>query len=58
MTSTNTSADCIERKDKRLWKKYNPSLVKRMDVLMDISFLNRWRGDLERENEGKVRRPL
>jgi hypothetical protein len=54
---TNTSVDCIERKDKRIWRKYNPSLVKRIDVLIDTSFLNTWKNDLERENEGKVGRP-
>jgi len=55
---TNTSVDCIERKDKRIWRKYNPSLVKRIDVLIDTSFLNTWKNDLERENEGKVGSPM
>ena len=54
---TNTSVDCIERKDKRIWNKYNPSLVQRINVLMDTSFLNTWGDDLERENEVKVGRP-
>jgi hypothetical protein len=39
------------------WNKYNPSLVQRINVLMVTSFLNTWRDDLERENEGKVGRP-
>ena len=54
---TNTSVDCIERKDKRIWRKYDPSLVKRIDMLIDKSILNTWKNDLERENEGKVGRP-
>jgi len=49
--------DCIERKDKMIWRKYNPSLVQRINVLMFTSFLNTWKNDLERENEGKVGRP-
>ncbi len=57
MTNTNTSCENIERKDKRVWKNYNPSLVKRIEVLMDTSFLNRWKENLERENEGKVGHP-
>jgi len=55
---TNTSVDCIKRKDKRIGnKKYNPSLVQRINVLVDTSFLNTWKNDLEGENEGKVGRP-
>ena len=57
MTNTNTSCENIERKDKKVWKNYNPSLVKRIEVLMDTSFLNRWKENLERENEGKVGHP-
>ncbi len=57
MTNTNTSCEKIERKDKRVWKNYNPSLVKRIEVLMDTSFLDRWKENLERENEGKVGHP-
>jgi hypothetical protein len=34
MTSTNSSSDTIERRDKRVWSKYNPSPVKRIDILM------------------------
>jgi len=54
---TNTSVDCIKRKDKRIWRKYDPSLVERIDMLIDKSILNTWKNDLERENEGKVGRP-
>ncbi len=57
MTNTNTSCENIERKDKRVWKNYNPSLVKRIEVLMDTSFLDRWKENLDRENEGKVGHP-
>ena len=57
MTNTNTSGDIIERKDKRVWSKYNPSLVKRIDVLLDTSFLDSWRDDVEKENDGKVGHP-
>lgn len=42
---------------KRNWSKYNPSLVKRIEVLLDTSFLKTWKEDLEKENEGKVGRP-
>jgi IS5 family transposase len=58
MTNTNTSVDCIARKDKRVWPKYNSSLVNRIEVLMDTSFLNSWDGSLERENDGKVGHPF
>ena len=57
MTNTNTPGDIIERKDKRVWSKYNPSLVKRIDVLLDTSFLSSWNDDLEKENDGKVGHP-
>jgi hypothetical protein len=57
MTNTNTSCDIIERKDKRVWSKYNPSLVKRIDVLLDTSFLDSWKDDVEREIQGKVGHP-
>ena len=57
MTNTNTPGDIIERKDKRVWSKYNPSLVNRIDILLDTSFLESWNGDLEKENDGKVGHP-
>jgi hypothetical protein len=57
MTNTNTPGDIIERKDKRVWSKYNPSLVKRINVLLDTSFLESWKDDLEKENDGKVGHP-
>lgn len=57
MTNTNTSADAIEKRDKRVWSKYNPSLVRRIDILLDTSFLDSWNDDVERENDGKVGHP-
>ena len=57
MTNTNTSHERIERKDKRVWSKYNTSLVNRIGVLLDTSFLDSWKDDLERENDGKVGHP-
>ena len=57
MTGSNTSLADVKQEYKRNWSKYNPSLVRRTEVLMDTSFLDRWKEDLERENEGKVGRP-
>lgn len=54
---TNTPIDTIERRDKRVWSKYNPSLVKRIDILLDTSFLDSWKDDLDEENDGKVGHP-
>ncbi len=51
---TNTHIDTLERGDKRVWSKYNPSLVKRIDILLETSFLDSWKHDLDKENEGKV----
>ena len=56
MTNTNASFEKIEGKDKRVWKDYNPSLVKRIELLLDTYFhLSRKEG-LEKENEGKLGR--
>ena len=57
MTESNTPVGNIERRDKRVWSKYNPSLVRRIDVLLDTSFLHSWKEDVDRENEGKVGHP-
>ena len=57
MTNTNTSVEIIEKRDKRVWSKYNPSLVNRIDVLLETSFLDSWNDDVERENDGKVGHP-
>ena len=54
---TNTHIDTIERRDKRVWSKYNPSLVKRIDILIDTSFLDSWRDNLGKENWRKVGHP-
>ncbi len=58
MKDSNTSIDCIEKKDKRVWSKYNSSLVNRIEVLMDTSFLDSWDESLEKENKGKVGHPF
>ncbi|MEM3191730.1 MAG: hypothetical protein QW478_06180 [Candidatus Micrarchaeaceae archaeon] len=47
MSNTNTSVENIERNDKRVWRKYNTSLVTEM---CDTSFLT-WNDDLKREND-------
>ena len=57
MTNTNTSVEIIEKRDKRVWSKYNPSLVNRIDILLDTSFLSSWNDDLEKENDGKAGHP-
>ncbi len=54
MTNTNTSCDIIERKNKRVWINYRPSLVKRIDVLINTSLIDSWKDDVEKENRGKV----
>ena len=57
MTNTNTPVDTMERRDKRIWSRYNPSLVKRIDVLLDTSFLSSLNDDLGKENDWKVGHP-
>ncbi len=56
-SNKNTSNNKNERKYKRVWSKYNSSLVKRIEILLDLSFLETWEKDLERENNGKIGRP-
>ncbi len=46
-----------ERKYKRVWSKYNQSLVKRILIFLDTSFLDKWEEELEKENNGKIGRP-
>ena len=41
----------------QVWSKYNSSLVKRIDVLLDTSFLDSGKDDLGKENDGKVGQP-
>lgn len=57
MTNTNVSVETMERRDKRVWSKYNPSFVSRIDVLLGTSFVNSWKDYVERENERKVGHP-
>jgi len=40
MTYSNTTVRTMERRDKRIWSKYNPSPVKRIDLLFDTSFID------------------
>lgn len=54
---TNTSSICNKKRDKRIWSKYNSSLVKRFDLLIDTSFLKKWEESLKLGNEGKVGHP-
>ena len=56
-TSVKHPIDNKEEGNKRVWSKYNQSLVKRIDLLFDISFLESWEESLDKENEGKVGRP-
>ncbi len=56
MLTDNTSNN-NERKYKRVWSKYNQSLVKRILILLDTSFPNKWEEELEIENNGKTERP-
>ncbi len=57
MLYNHTSNNNNEKKYKRVWSKYNNSLVKRIEILLDLSFLETWEKDLERENNGKIGRP-
>ena len=53
MENTNTPINNKEGERKTVWPKYNESLVRRVEVLMDLSILDSWDGSLDRENEGK-----
>ena len=57
MKSSNTPVGNKEEGNKIVWPKYNSSLVKRIDVLLDTSFLDSWEDSLGTENKGKVGRP-
>lgn len=57
MTSSNTICNDKTEGYKRDWSKNNSSLVKRIDFLMDMTFLDSLDEALERENEGKVGHP-
>jgi len=37
----------------RNWKKYNESLVKRGEILLDFDVMDNWNSELEKMNEGK-----
>ena len=40
------------------WKKYNESLVKRGEVLLDFDIIDNWDSELEKMNQGKEGRKL
>ncbi len=56
MLTENTSNN-NERKYKRVWSKYNNSLIERIEILLGLSFLETWKKDLSRENDGKIGKP-
>jgi hypothetical protein len=35
------------------WKKYNESLVKRDEILLDFDVIDNWNSELEKMNKGK-----
>ncbi|MGH9919709.1 MAG: IS5 family transposase [Nitrososphaerales archaeon] len=39
--------------DKRNWKEYNESLVRRGEVLLDFDLLDEWKEELKKANDGK-----
>jgi len=47
----------IENRDKRIWSKYNESLVKRAVMLIDTDVFEKWEKYLKLENNGKIGRP-
>ncbi len=42
--SNNNNDNNNEKKYKRVWSKYNNSLVKRIEILLDLSFLETGKG--------------
>jgi IS5 family transposase len=44
--------------DRRNWKEYNESLVRRGEVLLDFDLLDEWNGELKRMNDGKEGAPF
>ncbi|MEM0467047.1 MAG: IS5 family transposase [Candidatus Thermoplasmatota archaeon] len=46
-----------KHKDNRDWKHYNERLVKRGEFLVNPRFLDNWRGEIKRMNQGKVGQP-
>ncbi len=45
MLYKHTSNNNNEKKYKRVWSKYNSSLVKTIEILLDLSFLENWEKD-------------
>jgi len=44
--------------DKRDWKEYNESLVRRGEIMLDFEVLDEWEAALKKENAGKTGRPF
>ncbi len=44
--------------DKRNWKEYNESLVRRGEILLDFDLLHEWENRLKEMNEGKKGAPF
>ncbi|MGC9067282.1 MAG: hypothetical protein ACP5HL_02480 [Minisyncoccia bacterium] len=57
MIENYTPMENIENRDKRIWSKYNESLVKRAVMLIDTDVFEKWNKYLEIENSGKIGRP-
>ena len=47
----------IENRNKRIWSKYNESLVQRALMLIDTDVFEKWKKYLEIEKSGKIGRP-
>ena len=47
-----------EQKDNRNWPEYNEQLVVRGEFYLDFDFVNNWKKELERMNEGKIGAPF
>lgn len=44
--------------DKRNWKEYNESLVRRGEILLDFDLLDEWNQELKKKNDGKEGAPF
>jgi len=52
-----TCNDDIDNKNKKFWPQYNQSLVRRVEILLDPSVIDRLFSLLEKENRWKFGRP-
>jgi hypothetical protein len=55
LLSDNSNKKEKKKRSKRKinWSKYNKSLVRRGEMLFDSGFLQNWRAELKKMNEGK-----